>query len=100
MAPAARLLHPVPPFATGRMPVTSEARLTSEVATAPAVARKRPVRLPMVSAVEATTADELAVPETERFVEVALASVVLPLKTLALEKVLAVVVEKALVKTP
>ena len=38
---------PVPPFETGRMPETSEARLTSAVATTPAVALRKPVREPM-----------------------------------------------------
>ena len=36
--------QPVPPFPTRRMPVMSAARLTREVATAPAVALRKPVR--------------------------------------------------------
>jgi hypothetical protein len=40
---------PVPPFPSGRMPVTSEARLMSAVETAPAVALRNPDRVPRVS---------------------------------------------------
>src|SRR5437868_7061414 len=42
-APAATLLQPVPPFATGKMPVTFDARSTSAVERTPAVALRKPV---------------------------------------------------------
>jgi hypothetical protein len=41
--------QPVPPFETGRSPVTSAARSTSDVDTAPAVALRKPESVPMVS---------------------------------------------------
>ena len=41
--------QPVPPFETGRSPVTSAARSTSYVDTAPAVALRNPESVPMVS---------------------------------------------------
>ena len=42
MAPEAMDAQPLPPFATGRMPVTSDVRLMRAVATAPAVAFRKP----------------------------------------------------------
>jgi hypothetical protein len=43
---AARLAHPVPPFAGLKMFVTSDVRFTSEVEIAPPVAFKIPLKLP------------------------------------------------------
>jgi len=40
---------PVPPFLIGRMPVTSDARLMRAVARAPAVALRKPERVPRVN---------------------------------------------------
>ncbi len=59
MTPLTILAHPVPPFATERTPVTSEARFTSAVVTAPAVAFKNPESEPIERF------------EVERFVELA-----------------------------
>ena len=47
MTPLAMFAHPVPPFATGRTPVISDVRLTRAVATAPAVAFKKPDNEPI-----------------------------------------------------
>src|SRR3989344_1189132 len=47
MAPVWMFAQPVPPFPTGRTPVTSLARLTRAVATAPAVAFKNPESEPI-----------------------------------------------------
>ena len=47
IAPVAKLAHPVPPLATGRMPVTSVARFTNAVAIAPAVAFRKPLSEPI-----------------------------------------------------
>jgi len=44
ITPVAMLAQPVPPFATGRIPVTSLARLTRAVDRAPAVALRKPER--------------------------------------------------------
>jgi hypothetical protein len=43
------LLQPVPPLATGRIPVTSLARLMRAVATLPAVAFRKPESDPIES---------------------------------------------------
>ena len=64
--------HPVPPNATLRMPVTSFARSMREVATTPAVALRKPLRVPRVKELEATRFEVEAVPVTARFVVVAL----------------------------
>ena len=78
IALAAMLAHPVPPFAIGRIPVTSLARSTSAVVTAPATAFKNPVTLEKVNELDATRAEVEAVPVTPRLVLVALTSVVAP----------------------
>ena len=65
------LAQPVPPFATGRMPVTSLARLMSAVVTAPATALRNPVTLENVNELDATSAEVDAVPVTAKFVVVA-----------------------------
>jgi acyl-CoA synthetase (AMP-forming)/AMP-acid ligase II len=70
--------QPVPPFVTGRMPVTSLARFTSAVATTPAVAFKKPVREP-IERFDVNKFVELAIVEKKfvvvPFVPVALAYV-------------------------
>src|ERR1700678_4440794 len=96
----------MPPFPTGRMPVTSDARLTSASETTPETALRMPLPLPKVKPVETVKLDVDAVPPTmtlpvtARLVEVALPSAVFPLKVLIPEKVLFVVVEKFVEKTP
>jgi hypothetical protein len=73
--PATRVSQPVPPFATWRMPVMSEVRLTSEFETTPAVALRNPVTEPkekfdvkrfVEEAVEAKKAEDVALPETNK----------------------------------
>jgi hypothetical protein len=59
------------------MPVTSDARLTSDVATAPAVALRKPLRVPSLKELEATSAEVEAVPVTARLVVVAFVVVLL-----------------------
>ena len=49
MALAAMFAHPVPPLPTPSVPVTSEARLMRADATAPAVALRKPEKLPIAS---------------------------------------------------
>jgi hypothetical protein len=63
--------HPVPPFAVGRTPVTSAARLMSEVPTTPAVALRNPWSAPMESVFETLSAEVEAKVETVRFEVVA-----------------------------
>ena len=77
-APAATFPHPVPPFATPRMPVMSLVRLMSDVATTPAVALRKPVTCPNVNAVEATSCEVDASVEMVTLVVDAFASVVFP----------------------
>jgi hypothetical protein len=80
MAPAKIFAHPVPPFATGRMPVTSDARFTRAVVTAPAVAFRKPDTLENVKELETTRLVVDAVPVTARAplkVEVAVVEVAL-----------------------
>src|SRR5262249_34797863 len=48
-APAATFAHPVPPFATGKIPVTSLARFTSVAETAPATLLRNPENEPKVN---------------------------------------------------
>jgi len=55
---------PVPPLPTGRMPVMSLARSIAAVATAPAVAFKKPVTFLNVNPVEAMSCDVDACPAT------------------------------------
>jgi hypothetical protein len=64
--------QPVPPFVAGRMPVTSAARLMSEVETVPAVALRKPLSAPMESVFDTLSADVEAKDETVRFEVVAL----------------------------
>ena len=45
--------HPVPPFGTGRTPVTSAAKSMSAVATTPAVALRKPLRFAKVNEFDA-----------------------------------------------
>ena len=71
MVPDWMAAQPVPPFGTVRTPVTSEARLIREVATAPAVALRKPLTLEKVKEFEATSSDVEARLETESEVEVA-----------------------------
>ena len=66
-----RLAQPVPPEVVGRMPVTSEARSTRPVETAPAVARRMPVRFAIESVFDTLSAEVEANPLTERFEVVA-----------------------------
>ncbi len=47
MVPASIAAQPVPPFATCRMPETSDARFTKPVETTPAAARRTPVNVAM-----------------------------------------------------
>jgi hypothetical protein len=68
--PATRLSHPVPPFATWRMPVMSEVRLTSEDATTPAVALRKPDTDPREKFDAKRFVDEAIV--ANKFVDVAL----------------------------
>ena len=63
--------QPVPPEVVGRMPVTSEARSTRPVETAPAVARRMPVRFAIESVFDTLSAEVEANPLTERFEVVA-----------------------------
>lgn len=62
----------MPPFPTGRMPVTSEVRLTSAVATAPAVAFRNPESEP-IERFEVKRFVELAVVEKKEVVVAATA---------------------------
>lgn len=63
---------PVPPFATGRMPVTSEARFKSEEEMTPAVDLRTPVAKERKrTEFETVRAEVVASPETARLVEVA-----------------------------
>ena len=59
----------VPPFAIGKTPVMSEVRFMSAVDTAPAVALRNPLNVPIVSALDAMRLLVEAVPETVRAVE-------------------------------
>ncbi len=80
--------HPVPPEVVGRMPVTSEARFTRPVETAPAVARRMPLRFAIESVFETRSAEVEANPVTERFEVVAFDEtrfVVVPVVTERLE---------------
>jgi hypothetical protein len=70
--------QPVPPFPTPSMPVISEVKSMRAVATAPAVALRKPETLEKVKLFEATRLDDEAVPETARLDEVALVVVELP----------------------
>jgi hypothetical protein len=81
---ASSAAQPVPPFAVGRMPVTSEARFTSPVETAPAVARRMPVRFAIESVFDTLSADVDSNEETVRFEVVAFEEtrfVVVPVET-------------------
>ena len=69
MAPLKILAHPVPPLATERTPVTSLARFTNAVVTAPAVAFKIPESEP-IERLEVKRFVELAV-VAKKFVVVA-----------------------------
>jgi hypothetical protein len=64
--------QPVPPLATGKVPVTSLARLISDVPTTPAVALRNPVMFLNVNPLEATSWEVEAVPVTASEVVVAL----------------------------
>ena len=80
MAPDWMAAQPVPPFETGRTPVTSLARLMRAVATAPAVAFRKPVTFEKVNEFDATRFVVEAVPLTARAplkVEVAVVEVAL-----------------------
>jgi hypothetical protein len=66
----------VPPFETASVPVTSDARLMSEVDTAPAVALRKPVRLPSESEPKNACVEDAYV--DEKFVVEALVNVPLP----------------------
>src|SRR6185503_3664267 len=63
-APEATAAHPVPPFPTGNTPVTSDARLTRAVETAPATALRNPVTFPSVNELDTTRFEDEAVPLT------------------------------------
>ena len=90
----------MPPFPICRMPVTSVARFTKVLVTTPATALRMPLPLPKVNPVETVKLEVEAEPVTAMLVEVALLSVLFPLKVLVPEKVLFVVVEKFVEKTP
>jgi hypothetical protein len=62
----AMVASPVPPFAPPKVPVTSDARLTSEVPTTPAVARRIPFSAPIESVFETRSAEVDANDETVR----------------------------------
>jgi hypothetical protein len=67
--------QPVPPFAVGRMPETSAARLMSDVETTPAVALRKPESAPIESVFETLRLDVLAYVATFKNVEVAFVDV-------------------------
>jgi hypothetical protein len=62
----AMVASPVPPFVAPRVPVTSDARLTSDVPTTPAVARRMPLSAPMERVFETRSAEVDANDETVR----------------------------------
>ena len=67
--PCPKVAAPVPPFPTPSVPVMSVARSTSAVATAPAVALRKPVTDLKVKLFEAMRFEVDAVPETVSAVE-------------------------------
>ena len=64
MTPLAMFAHPVPPFVTGRTPITFDARSMDDVPTTPPTDFRKPVRFENLNELETVRFDVDAVPVT------------------------------------
>jgi hypothetical protein len=77
--------RPVPPFPPGSVPVTSAARLMSEVPTTPAVARRTPVKFAIESVFETRSTEVEAYVATFKNVVVAFVAVAFVVERFAID---------------